>query len=169
MIKRFFNNKGFSLIELIVVVAIMAIGSAILIPSFINMSQESKTKQDEIKFQSICTALKSSLSDPEVQKEIEEWCNNEAFTVIFASDPQTGRIDLLKAQLIKEDPEILGVPPKILGGTKFGACTWQWTDREYFLQNTEAYGYQLVIKCTPKTYKTTAQAEIISWELPPEE
>ena len=161
MRKRLFNNRGFSLVELVVVIAIMAISSVVIVPTFIHMSQESRIKEDNIKFEAICTALKSSLSEPEVQKEMEDIYNNEPITIIFTSDAQTGEMELLKAQVAKE-----GVETKLLGNTVLGDHAWQWMDREYVIANKEAYGYQLTIQCTPKTYKTTAKAEIVSWEAP---
>lgn len=163
MRKKIFNKKGFSLIELVVVIAIMAIASAIIVPTFLHMSQESKIKQDNIKFESICTALKSSMSEPEVQKELEEWCNNTPFRVVFVSDSVTGEMKLLKAQ-VKAD----GVETQILEETVLGDHAWQWMDREYVLADKDSFGYHLIIECTPKTYKTTAKAVIVSWAAPAE-
>ena len=164
MRKKIFNKKGFSLIELVVVIAIIAISSAIIVPTFLHMSQESKINQDNIKFDSICIALKSSMSEPEVQKELEEWCDNTPFTVVFVSDPTTGEMNLLNAQVSTLD----GATTAQLNEMVLGNHAWQWTDRTYTVAYKESFGYHLTIECTPKTYKTTADAVIVSWAAPVE-
>ena len=56
------NNKGFTLVELIVVLVILAILAAILVPALLGYIDEAKKKQDVIDTKAIYTATQSSLS-----------------------------------------------------------------------------------------------------------
>lgn len=161
MKKKLFNNKGFSLIELVVTIAIIAICSGILVPTLIQMAQKSKIEQDDIKFESICTSLKSALSQPEVQNEVEELFNNEPFLVVFTSNAATGEMNLAQGQAAKDAANIY-----TLDNMELGKAAIQLMDRKYTVAYKEHFGYQLTIKCTPKTFNTTAKAEIQSWQLP---
>lgn len=155
------NKKGFTLIELVVVIAILGIFSSMLIPTFINMSREARIEEDNIKFESICTALKSSLSQPEVQNEMEDLFNNEEFLVVFTSNADTGDMNLMNGQAAKDNTAVHS-----LKDMELGKNAWPLMDRAYTVQDKDSYGFQLTIKCTPKTSTTTAKAVIVSWEDP---
>ena len=60
MIKKNFN-KGFSLVEIIVAICILAVLSAVMVPSLINLMQQSRIEKDETKFISMCTAFKTDI------------------------------------------------------------------------------------------------------------
>lgn len=55
--KKVFNKKGFTLIELIVVIAILAILAAILIPSLTNYLARAKYAKEQSNARSIYTAV----------------------------------------------------------------------------------------------------------------
>ncbi len=63
MNKKFFNKrkKGFTLIELMVVLAIIGILSSIAVPNFLGQKDEAKIKADRITAQNISLAVKSEL------------------------------------------------------------------------------------------------------------
>jgi type IV pilus assembly protein PilA len=63
--KRLFGNKGFSLIELIIVIAIMAALIAILAPQYLKYVEKSRTSADETTANEILTAAKVSQTDPD--------------------------------------------------------------------------------------------------------
>lgn len=59
------DNKGFSLVELIVVVAIMAVLMGILVPTLVKNVEKSKKQKDESAIEEIRSQMQNSLADPE--------------------------------------------------------------------------------------------------------
>ena len=60
------NNKGFSLVELIVVIAIMAVLVGVLAPQFLKYVERSRKSTDVQNVASIITAVQTYASDPMV-------------------------------------------------------------------------------------------------------
>lgn len=60
------NNKGFSLVELIIVIAIMAILVGVMAPQLMKYIEKSNVSSDVQLCDAVRTALVTSLSDPEV-------------------------------------------------------------------------------------------------------
>lgn len=59
------NNKGFSLVELIVVVAIMAVLMGILVPTLVKNVEKSKKQKDRNAIEEIRNTMVTNLADPE--------------------------------------------------------------------------------------------------------
>lgn len=59
------NNKGFSLVELIIVIAIMAVLVGILAPQFVRYVEESRESTDIKNVQEITTAIQVWAADPD--------------------------------------------------------------------------------------------------------
>lgn len=59
------NNKGFSLVELIIVIAIMAVLAGALAPQLIKYIDKSKKSTDVQTGQTIATAVNSALANPD--------------------------------------------------------------------------------------------------------
>lgn len=58
------NNKGFSLVELIVVVAIMAVLMGILVPTLVKNVEKSKKQKDASAIEEIRSTMVTTLADP---------------------------------------------------------------------------------------------------------
>ena len=61
------NNKGFSLVELIIVIAIMAVLVGVLAPTYLQYVEKSKKSNDVSTVDSIANAIEISAIDPTVQ------------------------------------------------------------------------------------------------------
>ena len=164
MIKK--NKKGFSLIELVVTIAIMATLSAILVPSFLSLNQESREKKDKVKFESICTAIKSAVAEPEVRKEIEDIFSETqdcTFTIVFDCNPDTGYIKFADG-IVSNKPDN---EHKFLE-TKLGKEALLQMDREYKVEAKSNWGNRLQLIVVPKTSNTTTKITY-TWEVQPDE
>ena len=60
------NNKGFSLVELIIVIAIMAILVGVMAPQLIKYIEKSKVSADTQAADSVHTAVLTAMMDPEI-------------------------------------------------------------------------------------------------------
>ncbi|MBQ7065628.1 MAG: prepilin-type N-terminal cleavage/methylation domain-containing protein [Lachnospiraceae bacterium] len=64
------NNKGFSLVELIIVVAIMAILIGVLAPQYIKYVEKSRVSADEDTMDSLTKAVQTAVTDDDYYQEI---------------------------------------------------------------------------------------------------
>lgn len=60
------NNKGFSLVELIIVIAIMAILVGVLAPQYLKYVEKSRTSADKDQLDSFYTACTTAAADPDL-------------------------------------------------------------------------------------------------------
>ncbi len=80
------NNKGFSLIELIIVIAIMAVLLVILLPSYLRYVERSRVATDMTNARKIVSALQIYAIDPNVE-EMPPTAHQRV--TVFASDSPT--------------------------------------------------------------------------------
>ncbi len=64
------NNKGFSLVELIIVIAIMAVLIGVMAPQFLKYVEQSRRSTDITNAQSIATAIQADIADGEIQGSV---------------------------------------------------------------------------------------------------
>ncbi len=74
--KKTMNNKGFSLVELIIVVAIMAVLVAVLLPQYAKYLDKTKAGADKQMAGELRTAIATTLLDP----DIKDGCNDSTWT-----------------------------------------------------------------------------------------
>ena len=68
--KKEMNNKGFSLVELIIVIAIMAVLVGVLAPQFLKYVESSRVQKDESAAAEVLNAVKIACSVEDVYKEV---------------------------------------------------------------------------------------------------
>ena len=66
------NNKGFSLVELIIVIAIMAILIAVLAPQYLRYVEKSRLQSDNTTLGEIANAVKVAAANDVINKEIAD-------------------------------------------------------------------------------------------------
>lgn len=70
--KKEMNNKGFSLVELIIVIAIMAVLVGVLAPQFLKYVESSRVQKDESAAAEVLNAVKIACSVEEVYKAVSD-------------------------------------------------------------------------------------------------
>ena len=97
------NNKGFSLVELIVVVLIMAIIAVALAPQVMKWVEESRKSTDANNYDTIVEAANTALADQETLKE-----SNSAIEITADDDHRIWTVTTGKPHFEKQMTEILG-------------------------------------------------------------
>lgn len=109
------GNKGFSLVELIVVIAIMAILIAVLAPTLISKIEESRESTDIKALDEIRQAVVTALADETVYKELVDTTSNQVYTY----DPATMEIGKTNADAqLKETLEAVTFKSNAADGKK---------------------------------------------------
>ena len=62
------NNKGFSLVELIVVIAIMAVLMAVLAPAMLRYVEKSRVQKDESAVSEVINAVNNALAEETINE-----------------------------------------------------------------------------------------------------
>ena len=75
------KNKGFSLVELIVVIAILVVFAAVLIPSLLQYTENSRAQKDESAMDEVVNAVQLALADQDCFDEMLQYsCTNNFVT-----------------------------------------------------------------------------------------
>ena len=106
------NNKGFSLVELIIVIAIMAVLIGVLAPQYLKYVEKSRVSTDETAIASVREAMLTSLADEKVYNDL----GNSATITIPAAANAT----------LSGSSTLLTAVQKIVGSTiKLASKTYQ--------------------------------------------
>ncbi len=87
------NNKGFSLVELIIVIAIMAILVGVMAPQLIKYIEKTNVSSDTQLCDTVKTAVTTAIMDPEVLNDsasvttINGWSSAQALSNISSTSP----------------------------------------------------------------------------------
>lgn len=68
------ENKGFSLVELIVVIAIMAVLTSVLAPSLLGYVENSRAQKDDSAMGEVTNVIKIAMANQDIYDECLEWC-----------------------------------------------------------------------------------------------
>ena len=79
------NNKGFSLVELIIVIAIMAVLIGVLAPQYIGYVEKSRQSSDIQNAQSLATEIGVVISDVEAGNSTKTYVSDGTYTKITTS------------------------------------------------------------------------------------
>ena len=86
------NNKGFSLVQLIIVIAIMAILSAALAPQLMKYIEKSRKSTDQSSCTSIESCVNAALAEEKIYKEVASKGNGADVVIKVKVDDSTGTI-----------------------------------------------------------------------------
>ncbi len=78
------NNKGFSLVELIIVIAIMAILIVVLAPQYLKYVEKSRNSTDVSNATEMVTAMQVYAADPDVAST-DAFAGGKSFTITVSS------------------------------------------------------------------------------------
>ncbi len=84
------KNKGFSLVELIIVIAIMAILVGVMAPQLIKYIEKSKVSADTQSADSVHTAVVTAMLDPEVAQDSAYDANVSAIQTTYSAGATFG-------------------------------------------------------------------------------
>mgnify|MGYP002870101795 CR=1 FL=1 len=120
------KNKGFSLVELIIVIAIMAILAAAIAPALIRYIDKSRKSDDLAAAETINTAVNAALANEDAYSEVAKmnYMTSTAGTVFVSASAESAFANTDVPTFISEvNSSIGGTAPKIKY-TKDGAAGW---------------------------------------------
>lgn len=105
------NNRGFSLVEIIIVIAIMAILAGALAPQLMKYVEKSRQASDKSNCDSIRTAITSALADEDAYDSVTT-ALTFTFNGVKPTKDSSTNLDL-PTDFINEVDEIIGDWPKV--------------------------------------------------------
>ena len=114
------NNKGFSLVELIIVIAIMAVLVGVLAPQFLRYVEQSRVQKDESAMGEVNNAVKIACSVEKVYNELPTGDTTISFGA--ADGALSSGVAELDAELALTIPEVTAFASKKYKGAN-ATCT----------------------------------------------
>ena len=130
------DNKGFSLVELIIVIAIMAVLMGVLAPQFIKYVEDSRIQKDESAFGEVANAAQIALSVDKVYTAVSSAGGD---TVTIASGSQvTANVAELQEEIRKAIPDTITISSKKYtgAGSQTVTISWETTTGTWSLTNS---------------------------------
>ena len=121
--KKEMNNKGFSLVELIVVIAIMAVLVGILAPQFLKYVEKSRLQKDNTAISEIANAAKTACAEEDVLDAMGSTAAKLTLTTLTGSGQGYKISGVNPAALEKEMENTLGAEVKISSKTYTNASS----------------------------------------------
>ncbi len=125
------NNKGFSLVELIVVIAIMAVLVGVLAPQLMKYVEKSREATDIQNCDSIASALKAYYADKEDQTD-PVTINVTSTGVSETSDPAVKDAGMVKTKLKGKNWTNIAIKYKPADGSIEYTITEDTTNKPYY-------------------------------------
>ena len=139
------NNKGFSLVELIIVIAIMAVLIGVLAPQFIKYVEQGRRSTDITNAENIRTAILADIADGLITTD----GSNATFVDRSAATPPTYSTGTIGASTIATAPDVAG--NLATGGF---LVTWDVTNGECSVSLTDGTTTWVLTDATQaQTYK----------------
>ncbi|MDD6638587.1 MAG: type II secretion system protein [Lachnospiraceae bacterium] len=120
------NNKGFSLVELIVVIAIMAVLMVVLAPAMLRYVEKTRIQKDESAVSEVINAVNIALSEEAINEDTK--ANDTILVGNKSITPGTGAKELVAEVTKTIDP------------TKMALSSKQFTGRTYTIKIVEKNG-----------------------------
>ena len=86
------SKKGFSLVELIVVIAIMAVLVGVLAPALMSNVEKSRAQKDDSAMSEVAHAVELALADESIYDEVGTWIGADKDTGIITLNASTGTV-----------------------------------------------------------------------------
>lgn len=134
--KKEMNNKGFSLVELIIVIAIMAVLMGVLAPQLIGKIEESKIQSDRSAMSEVANAIKIAMAKESVYDKV-----TDGTTVTVGGGSVSCTVTELQTELGNTVPD----------GVKFSS-------KKFTSGGTGTYDIKITIDLTTNTFKLTTSA-----------
>lgn len=129
------NNKGFSLVELIIVIAIMAILAGALAPALIKYIAKSRRSTDIQNADSFRTAIQTALSNPDAADAVSAAANPAGVTTVGTISGY--KIPSADIKTNKDSNKFCGEVYSVIGDTKLTTKYKAKGDNMYAIVNMD--------------------------------
>lgn len=159
----FKSKKGFTLVELVVAIAILVVLSTVLVPSFLNITSTSKESKDEVKFETLTTVFEKAVSEKEVLLSLE---NNDYYKDNGTDEDNTiyigynigskGEIIFANGVMFYKNGDTRELH---FSESKIWLNSYQSVDKSYKCDNKNNYNKVLLYTIIPKTTQSVASCK----------